>query len=306
MDRDTFVFQFDWLVEFANELPINKRTVLKVVAKLYDPLGLISPLCIPIETLFQDLCKLKIGWDDPLDEELSLRYSQWLSDLSKCIPTQRCYLQDESVISLQLHGFRDGSEVAYAAAVYLRVETSQGVYVHLLMSKSQVVALSKQTIPWIELLASLIPSRLISRVRSALLPLVMINEVFFWTDSTTTLHWIKGVDKEYKQFVRTESRKSVRMCRSERGRNHCSGRQNPADLPSHGIWLDTLKQSQLWWHGPFRLEKEKKIWPYFGNSHEPSSAYFEEMRLKDKGKPTTELLIDSSMTSLTSIFEPQK
>ena len=58
MDRDTFVFQFDWLVEFANELPINKRTVLKVVAKLYDPLGLISPLCIPIETLFQDLCKL--------------------------------------------------------------------------------------------------------------------------------------------------------------------------------------------------------------------------------------------------------
>ena len=235
MDRDTFVFQFDWLVEFANELPINKRTVLKVVAKLYDPLGLISPLCIPIETLFQDLCKLKIGWDDPLDEELSLRYSQWLPDLLKCIPIQRCYLQDESVISLQLHGFRDGSEVAYAAAVYLRVETSQGVYVHLLMSKSQVVALSKQTIPRIELLASLIPSRLISRVRSALLPLVMINEVFCWTDSTTTLHWIKGVDKEYKQFVRTESRKSVRMCRSERGRNHYSGRQNPADLPSHGI-----------------------------------------------------------------------
>ena len=125
MDRDTFVFQFDWLVEFANELPINKRTVLKVVAKLFDPLGLISPLCIPIETLFQDLCKLKIGWDDPLDEELSLRYSQWLSDLLKCIPIQRCYLQDESVISLELHGFRDGSEVAYAAAVYLRAETSQ-------------------------------------------------------------------------------------------------------------------------------------------------------------------------------------
>ena len=124
-----FVFRFDWLVEFAKELILNKRTVLKVVAKLYDPLGLISPLFITIKTLFQDLCKLKIGWDDPLDEELSLRYSQWLSDLSKaeCIPIQRCYLPDEGVISLQLHGFGDGSEVAYAAAVYLRVETSQGV-----------------------------------------------------------------------------------------------------------------------------------------------------------------------------------
>ena len=129
IERDTFVFRFDWLVEFANELILNKRTVLKVVAKLYDPLGLISPLFITIKTLFQDLCRLKIGWDDPLDEELSLRYSQWLSDLSKaeCIPIQRCYLPDESVISLQLHGFGDGSEVAYAAAVYLRVETSQGV-----------------------------------------------------------------------------------------------------------------------------------------------------------------------------------
>ena len=129
IERDTFVFRFDWLVEFAKELILNKRTVIKVVAKLYDPLGLISPLFITIKTLFQDLCRLKIGWDDPLDEELSLRYSQWLSDLSKaeCIPIQRCYLPDESVISLQLHGFGDGSEVAYAAAVYLRVETSQGV-----------------------------------------------------------------------------------------------------------------------------------------------------------------------------------
>ena len=129
IERDTFVFRFDWLDEFAKELILNKRTVLKVVAKLYDPLGLISPLFITIKTLFQDLCRLKIGWDDPLDEELSLRYSQWLSDLSKaeCIPIQRCYLPDESVISLQIYGFGDGSAVAYAAAVYLRVETSQGV-----------------------------------------------------------------------------------------------------------------------------------------------------------------------------------
>ena len=117
------------------------------------------------------------------------------------IPIQRCFLPDESVISLQLHGFGDGSEVAYAAAVYLRVETSQGVYVYLLMSKLRVIPLSKQAIPRTELLALLVLSRLIARVCSALLPLVKIYDIFFWKDSTTTLHWIKGVDKEYKQFV---------------------------------------------------------------------------------------------------------
>ena len=70
--------------------------------------------------------------------------------------------------------------------------------VQLSMRQSRVVWLAKQTLPRIELLASLTLSRLITLVRSALLPLVKINEVFCWTDSTTALHWIKGMYKEYK------------------------------------------------------------------------------------------------------------
>ena len=66
------------------------------------------------------------------------------------------------------------------------------------MRQSRVVWLAKQTLARIELLASLTLSRLITLVRSALLPLVKINEVFCWTDSTTAVHWIKGVYKEYK------------------------------------------------------------------------------------------------------------
>ena len=69
------MFYFDWLVQFARELPLNKRSVLKVVAKLYDPLGLISSLFITVKVLFQDLCKLKTNWDEPLSEELAHRYS---------------------------------------------------------------------------------------------------------------------------------------------------------------------------------------------------------------------------------------
>ena len=109
--KDTFMFYFDWLVQFAKELPLTKRSVLKVVAKLYDPLGLISPLFMTVKALFQDLCKLKISWDEPLNEELVLRYSGWLSDLLKvqCIPVKRYYIPnlDENVISLQIHGFGD-------------------------------------------------------------------------------------------------------------------------------------------------------------------------------------------------------
>ena len=51
IEKDTFMFYFDGLVQFSRELPLNKRSVLKVVAKLYDPLGLISPLFITVKAL---------------------------------------------------------------------------------------------------------------------------------------------------------------------------------------------------------------------------------------------------------------
>ena len=179
------MFYFDWLVQFARELPLNKRSVLKVVAKLYDPLGLISPLFITVKALFQDLCKLKTNWDS---EELAHRYSSWLSDLLKvqCIPVKRCYIPnvDENLVSLQIHGFGDSSEVAYAAVVYLRIETSKGAYTRLIMSKTRVAPLAKQTIPRLELLAALILSRLVYRVRVALLPVIKVDEVFLLYDNT--------------------------------------------------------------------------------------------------------------------------
>ena len=41
--RDTSALHYGWLVKFAKDLPLNKRSVLRVVAKLYDPLGCTSP-----------------------------------------------------------------------------------------------------------------------------------------------------------------------------------------------------------------------------------------------------------------------
>ena len=158
--KDTFMFYFDWLVQFAKELSLNKRSVLQVVSKRYDPLGLISPLFSTVKALFQDLCKLKISWNEPLDEDLALRYLSWVSDLLKvqCIPVERCDIpnSEENVVSFQIHGFGDSSEVTYAAVVYLRIETSKGACTRLVMSKTRVAPLAKQTIPRRELLAALI------------------------------------------------------------------------------------------------------------------------------------------------------
>ena len=133
----------------------------------------------------------------------------------------------------------------------------------------KVVAKLYETILRIKLLASSIPSRLI--IPESVQPYfkIKINEIFCWTDSTTTLHWIKWVDKENKQFVENRV-EEIRQNEPPEAWNHCLGTQNPVDLPSRGMGSDALKQSQLWWHGPFERVKERNIWPYVGNSHEPS------------------------------------
>ena len=133
----------------------------------------------------------------------------------------------------------------------------------------KVVAKLYETILRIKLLASSIPSRLI--IPESVQPYfkIKINEIFCWTDSTTTLHWIKWVDKENKQFVENRV-EEIRQNEPPEAWNHCLGTQNTVDLASRGMGSDALKQSQLWWHGPFELVKERNIWPYVGNSHEPS------------------------------------
>ena len=65
--------------------------------------------------------------------------------------------------------------------------------------------LSQLTIPRLELLSGLILSRLITTVEEALKPLVAIEKIYCWTDSTTALHWIIGTNKEWKTFVERKS-----------------------------------------------------------------------------------------------------
>ena len=185
--EDHFMFEFNFLIQFARELPLSKRSVLKVVAKLYDPLGLLSPLFTMINVIFQELRKLKVDWDKLLTDNLKSRYLDWLIDLesAESFSIERCYFHDidRDVISVQIHGFGDSLEAAYVPVVNLIIETTTGVYVKLVMSKARVAPLARQTIPRLELLAALILARLVSRVQAALEPIVNVDNIFCWTDS---------------------------------------------------------------------------------------------------------------------------
>ena len=46
---------------------MTKRSVLKVSAKIFDPLGLLSPFIVKLKLLFRSLCSESINWDDPVE-----------------------------------------------------------------------------------------------------------------------------------------------------------------------------------------------------------------------------------------------
>ena len=70
----------------------------------------------------------------------------------------------------------------------------------------------------------------------------------------TTLHWIKGIDKEYKQFVQNRVIEIRQLIPTESW-DHCPGYENPADRSSRGMSAEALQESQIWWHGsPWMLE----------------------------------------------------
>lgn len=62
-----------------------------------------------------------------------------------CVP--RCFFEiDGKVCSIQVRCFTDGSEKAYAAAIYLRSKYESGaVDVNLIAEKTRVAPLKKQT-----------------------------------------------------------------------------------------------------------------------------------------------------------------
>ena len=67
--EDTFVFRFGHLIKLAKELQATKRSVIKVIASVYDPIAFISPFVILMKIFFQDLCFEKEDWDSPLSAE---------------------------------------------------------------------------------------------------------------------------------------------------------------------------------------------------------------------------------------------
>ena len=121
------------------------KGVLKALATIFDPLGLITPITFFGKVFLQELWKEGISWDKSLSDSLC---DKWREILDKLKP----------VFALKIPRFVGNVN---ATAIYLRTERQNTFYVNLVFSKMRLVSkgtrkkrLKKDiTLPCLELLA---------------------------------------------------------------------------------------------------------------------------------------------------------
>ena len=103
---DELLFGFSELYKYGRALSEKKRSVLKLTAKIFDPIGFLTPFTIEMKILFIELCLQKVDWDGELRGDLLKSWTLLLEEL-RCLSSvriPRCYFQSTPV-KYELHGF---------------------------------------------------------------------------------------------------------------------------------------------------------------------------------------------------------
>ncbi|XP_011858773.1 PREDICTED: uncharacterized protein LOC105556299, partial [Vollenhovia emeryi] len=245
-NRDSFHYRVS---TFSGMSRCTKRSILSTISQIYDPLGLIGPVCIKAKIILQELWKLKLTWDKSLPSDFHKIWKQYYDQLT--------YINDVSIprraicsnpLRVELHGFCDASETAYGACIYIRsITTDDRVTVRLLCAKSRVAPLKTITIPRLELCGAVLLARLTQRISESWTR--PIDAKYYWSNSQIVLSWIAGEASEWKIFVANRISEIHDLTEKDNW-NHVRSADNPADIISRGSTPKDLLTSNLWWNGP--------------------------------------------------------
>lgn len=266
---------FEFHVNFDFPEKCSKRSILSNTARLFDPLGLISPVVAFMKLLVQECWKLELDWDDEVPDSILNKWIQFHSELSQLqnlkIPRHVGITRD---LYVSLIGFADASEKCYGACVYVRVDTDEYSNAHsvtLLTSKSKVSSPNK-TLARLELCAALLLAKLIASIRSVFEKRCNIRDIYAFSDSTITLTWIHSPAYKFHTFVANRIAQINEYLPASHW-FHVRGVENPADIVSRPVTPQGLINNSLWFHGPQWLSASFSDWPVkdfqINNKEEP-------------------------------------
>ncbi|XP_003741472.2 LOW QUALITY PROTEIN: uncharacterized protein LOC100908636 [Galendromus occidentalis] len=299
--EDSFQFALDHVVDRARATRIRtKRSVLRLVASIYDPLGWLAPFLIRGKLLLRALWAADLKWDDPLSGNLTSDAQTWTEEvpaLSK-VRIPRCIgVRGVPPTGRHLHLFGDASPIAYSAVAYMQTLFADGTCkTSIIMSKTRVAPRQPLSLPRLELMAALLTVRLRNYIVDQLM--VPVDRVTFYTDSMVTYYWCTASSAgRWKTFVNNRVSEIQASSTADQW-HHVPGSLNIADLATRGVSAGELSRNTTWWRGPEWLslpETERPI-SQPGQDDTPSlSAVDNELRMTSAAitvRPDCQCLVD--------------
>lgn len=247
----------------VDDKPHTKRGILSMTSSFYDPIGFFSPVVLTAKLVLQDIARQNVSWDDPVSDDIKIRWLKWLSTLCNIsdVKIDRCYVPTDfgQVVRRELHYFCDASTFGYGAVAYMRTIDNRGdIHVSFVVGKSRLAPIKIVTIPRLELSAATLAVRLHTTIMHELQ--MEIDDIQFWTDSTTVLYYIRNKESRYKTFVANRLAIIHELSSVSQWR-YVSTTDNPADHASRGLYGDNETALYMWLHGPTFLKTREDDWP---------------------------------------------
>ena len=248
--------------------PLTRRGVLSMVSTIYDPLGILAPLILPVKHILQELCRSKYAWDDSMPEALAQQWQEWVTGLHHLasFEVERCVKPVDfgETTSAQLHHFADASEKGYGTVTYLVSKNRQNqTHSAFIIGKARVTPLKPVTIPRLELTAAAVAVRMDTMMRSELD--MNLEESVFWSDSTSVIMYLRNETTRYRTFV--ANRITAIRDRSKVSQwRHVNTSANPADYASRGLTVEAFLEAKTWITGPDFVTKPESEWPEMPDS----------------------------------------
>ncbi|XP_017480692.1 PREDICTED: uncharacterized protein LOC108369973 [Rhagoletis zephyria] len=198
---------------------ITKRAMLSAIAKLFDPLGWLAPIVIVAKILMQSIWLEGTDWDETVSDTILERWQHFTRhyhEIDNIRISRWVYFSPGDTI--EIHGFCDASEKAYAATAYMRVKRDDKILVNLLLAKTRVAPVKTISLPRLELCGAVLLAEIIESIINNLN--LGPVKTHLWTDSTIVLAWIRKPPCSWSTFVAHRITKIVEKRRS------------------HGSWLE--------------------------------------------------------------------
>ena len=144
-----------------------------------------------------------------------------------------------------------------AARIYVNISINGSISTYLVTAKSRIDPFETVSLPRLELCGSVLAAEMSEGIISKLA--ISTLEVFFWTDSTIVLSWLKKPPCSSSTFVANRVSAILGLV-WVRNWFHVYTHHNPADLATRGLLSSELISSALQWSGSDCLRQSQSQW----------------------------------------------